>query len=136
MSRYDHLRRLALAALSTFGLVLACRSTVPGEAPPLAPRPGRVEPGANPVPTPTDPLQLGRPVRKPTAPDAPGSPLPKPEPITMREVPSPDYRAAGAPTQASPDAGVDALVDAGNDATTLAPVSDAMPTDAAKTLQP
>ncbi len=143
MSRYAHLRRLGLAALSALGLVLACRSMVPGEAPPLAPRPGPVEPSANPVPGAPDPIDPGRPGPTFPTPDAqPGSPTPKPEPVTMREVPSPDYRAAATPAQARLDggadaaSGVDALVDAGNDATTLSPVSDAMPTDAAKTLQP
>jgi hypothetical protein len=63
----------------------------------------------------------------------------------MRELPSPDYRSAATPVQAPPprqvpvDGGVIDTRGAdggGNDAATLPPVADAMPTDAAKTLQP
>lgn len=116
----------------------------------MAPRPGPVEPIANPVPGAPDPSQPGRFDPTLQAPDAHPAPLSPPSsgPVTMREVPTPDYRAATTPAQAPPprqtpvDGGV--AVDArasdastpGSDATTLPPVSDAMPTDAAKTLQP
>ncbi len=111
----------------------------------MAPRPSPVEPTANPVPGAPDPIEPGRPGPTFPGPDArPASPSPTNEPVTMRELPSPDYRSAGAPMQAPPprtaptDAGVIDTrgADGGNDAATLPPVADAMPTDAAKTLQP
>ena len=85
----------------------------------MGPRPGPVEPSSNPVPGPMFPTPDA-------APASPG-------PVTLLEVPSPSYQAAGEPAQGQRDAGVDTVV---SDATTLPPVSDAMPTDAAKTLQP
>ncbi|CAN5916615.1 hypothetical protein BH11MYX3_BH11MYX3_37480 [soil metagenome] len=110
----------------------------------MAPRPSPVEPTANPVPGAPDPLEPGRPGPTFPTPDAnPGAPTPLPEPVTMREVPSPDYRASATVMQAPPprtDAGVsdtraaDSAI--GSDANPLPPVRDAMPTDAAKTLQP
>lgn len=56
-----------------------------------------------------------------------------PRPPVLREVPSASYQAAGEPAQSPRDAGVDTVM---SDVATLPPVADAMPTDAAKTLQP
>jgi hypothetical protein len=132
MSRLSQLKSLSIAALATLGLVLACRATTPGEAPPMGPRPGPVQPVANPVPGSPDPLSPRSPNPSKPSPDA--QPAPNPA-VTMREVPSPDYRAAGTPAQTPPDAGADAT--SSSDAAVLPDaIPDSMPTDAAKTLQP
>ncbi len=81
----------------------------------MGPRPGPLEPSLNPV----------------TLPGRPGPTFTGP--VTLREVPSPSYQAAGDPAQSPRDAGVDTVM---SDVATLPPVADSMPTDAAKTLQP
>jgi hypothetical protein len=96
----------------------------------MGPRPGRLEPSPNPVPGVPDPTLPGTP--GPTFPTPDASPASS-GPVTMREVPSPSYQAAGEPAQSPPDAGVDTVM---SDAAVLPPISDSMPTDAAKTLQP
>ena len=102
----------------------------------MGPRPGPVEPSANPVPGAPDPLDPSLPRSPRIAPDAgPAEPTPTDpnEPVTMREVPSPFYRAEAYPAQRPIDAGAG---DA-SDAAVLPPeIPDAVPTDAAKTLQP
>ena len=103
------------------------------EGQPLGPRPGPVEPSSNPVPGVPEPKLPGKPGPTFPTPDAPPA-SPDPGPITLLEVPSPSYQAVGAPAQSpTADGG---MPDAGADATALPPISDAMPTDAAKTLQP
>ena len=102
----------------------------------MGPRPGPVEPSANPVPGAPDPLDPALPRNSPRiAPDAgPAEPTPVSpnEPVTMREIPSPFYRAESYPAQRPPDGGLDA-----SDAAVLPPeIPDAVPNDAAKTLQP
>lgn len=58
--------------------------------------------------------------------------------VAIRDLPTPMYQAAAAPADAGADAAISdaAISDAGSDAMTMPPVQDAMPTDAAKTLQP
>lgn len=131
MTRLAHLRRLALLTVGALGIAVACRATRP-EGQPLGPRPGPVEPVANPVPGVPNPKPPGTP--GPTFP-TPDSPPVAPGPITVLEVPSPSYLAAGEPAQSPRDAGAGAD-SALSDAATLPPIQDAMPTDAAKTLQP
>ena len=121
MSRLVRLRSLILASLTTLGIVVACRATAP-EAPPMGPHPDRLNPIARPIPGPTFPN-----------PDA-DLPKPQPGPVTLRELPSPNYQASALEMQAPVDAAVD--VGALADAQALPPIGDAMPTDAAKTLQP
>ncbi len=131
MSRLSQIKSLSIAAVATFGLVFACRATTPGEAPPMGPRPGAADPVSNPVPGAPDPLSPRSPEPFKPAPDA--QPAPNPA-VTMRELPSPDYRAA-TPAQTPPDGGVDAAPR--SDAAVLPDaVHDSLPTDAAKTLQP
>ena len=132
MSRLSQLKSLSIASVATFGLVFACRATTPGEAPPMGPRPGPVDPVANPVPGSPDPLSPRSPERAKPAPDAQPAPTPA---VSMREVPTPDFRAAATPAQTPVDAGSDAPPR--SDAAVLPDaVPDSMPTDAAKTLQP
>jgi hypothetical protein len=129
MTRLLQLRRLTLAAVAAAGVVVACRAATPGEAPPLGPRPGPVEPSANPVPGAPDPLSPRAPERSKPAPDARPA-----APVTMREVPTPEMQPYATPAEVPADAGLpkfDGPIDAD-----LPPVPDAVPTDAAKTLQP
>lgn len=133
MSRLSQLKSLSIATVATLGLVFACRAVTPGEAPPMGPRPGPVDPVSNPVPGSPDPLSPRSPEPFKPAPDA--QPAPNPA-VTMREIPTPDFRAA-TPAH-SVDAGADAGAgDAASDAAVLPDaVTDSLPTDAAKTLQP
>lgn len=57
MSRVSSVKRLAVAAALVGGIVVACRTVRPGEAPPLAPRPEPIEPSPTPVPGAPDPLE-------------------------------------------------------------------------------
>ncbi len=129
MTRLVHVRRLALLAFGALGIAVACRTAAP-EGQPMGPRPGPVEPSSNPVPGVPDPTLPGGPGPTFPTPDAPPA---SPGPISSREVPTPSYQAAAEPAQIPRDAGVDAVM---SDATTLPPIGDAMPTDAARTLQP
>lgn len=92
MSRFVHLRNLAIATPFAIGVALACRAASPSEAPPLAPRPEPVQPNANPVPSVPDPGLPGPPGPAPTHVDAqPASPLPitpppEAKPTSIREL--------------------------------------------------
>jgi len=137
MTRLPQLRRLTIAAVAAAGVVIACRAATPGEAPPLGPRPEPVEPDHNPVPGAPDPLSPRAPERTKPAPDAqPRSPLEpeKKEPVTIRELPMPSVQPYATPAEVPADAGLQSF-DGPTDAS-LPPVPDAVPTDAAKTLQP
>ncbi len=97
----------------------------------MGPRPGPIEPSSNPVPGVPDPTLPGTPGPTFPTPDAPPT---SPGPVTLREVPSPAYQAAAEPAQSPRDAGADSSL---SDAARLPPeIPDAIPTDAAKTLQP
>lgn len=93
------------------GFAFACSGpTNPGEMPPLAPRPEPMQPSRDPVPGSPDPIKV-------TTPDA-GAPV--------TSVPSPELESSHAPVQKPPpNAGV-------QDAVSMPPVPDALPSDANK----
>lgn len=97
MSRLTSLKRLAIAALATAGVVAACRAAQPGEAPPLAPRPEIGEPTrSNPVPGAPDPLDPPDPgTPGPTAPthDGGAAPVTLINPGPVSQIDPPIYRS-------------------------------------------
>lgn len=103
----------------------------------MGPRPGPVEPSANPVPGAPDPLDPAAPRRTPTVPPDAGPASPGNGPVTMREVRPTIIQASATPAQTPVDAGMDGGGADASDAAVLPPeIPDAVPNDAAKTLQP
>jgi hypothetical protein len=126
MSRFTSIKRLAIAGLAAAGVAAACRGAMPGEAPPLAPRPD-IGPSSDPVPgapDPIDPPDPGTPGPKfPTEDAGPAPILPTPPgPISFASADPMQGRDAG-PDARPRDAAVDAVVDAAIDA----PAPDAAP---------
>lgn len=115
MHRLTSLSYLAAIGLAITGMIVACRSTTPGEIPPLAPRPERIEPPSDPGPQlPTDPIVI------------PGGTADA-APVSPREPVAAAYRAqifdGGIPDVAIPDAAPDApeIPDASVDAAFASP---------------
>lgn len=112
MSRLTSLKRLAIAALATAGVVAACRAAQPGEAPPLAPRPELGEPTrSNPVPgapDPLDPPDPGTPGPSVPTEDGGAAPMTPNNPGPVSQIDPPIYRSTEiplTPKQAPVDAG-------------------------------
>lgn len=102
MSRLTSLKRLALAALASAGVIAACRAAQPGEAPPLAPRPeigGPTSPGA------PDPLDRPGPTGPTPKQDAGAAPVTPTNPGPVSQIDPPIYQSTEIPLQAR-DAGV------------------------------